>query len=145
MLKLKLHCFGHLMRRAVWLEKTLMLGKTEGRRRGQQRIKMVGWHYWLNGPEFEQAPRVNDGQRSLGCCSPWGHKELDKTGWLNNSKTRFRSTMSLLFYVLHLLMCIVLKPLFHIHVCFCFCYIWWMWNQVTVALSWPETEADLTE
>ena len=44
MLKLKLQCFGHLMRRADSLEKTLMLGKTEGgRRRGQQRIK------WLDG------------------------------------------------------------------------------------------------
>ena len=38
MLKLKLQCFGHLMRTADSLEKTLMLGKTEGRRRGQQRM-----------------------------------------------------------------------------------------------------------
>ena len=44
MLKLKLQYFGHLMRRADSLEKTLMLGKTEGRRRrGQQRMR------WLNG------------------------------------------------------------------------------------------------
>ena len=54
------------------LERTLMLGKTEGRRRGQQRIKMV--NYWLSGPEFEQDPRVDDGQGSLTCCSPWGHR-----------------------------------------------------------------------
>ena len=33
---------------------------------------MVGWHHCLNGHEFEQAPRVGDGQRSLVCCSPWG-------------------------------------------------------------------------
>ena len=36
--------------------------------------EMVGWHHWLNGQEFEQAPWVGDGQRSLGCCSPWGHR-----------------------------------------------------------------------
>ena len=33
---------------------------------------MVGWHHWLNGHEFEQAPGVGDRQRSLLCCSPWG-------------------------------------------------------------------------
>ena len=42
MLKLKLQYFGHLMRRADSLEKTLMLGKTEGRRRGQQRMRWLG-------------------------------------------------------------------------------------------------------
>ena len=35
---------------------------------------MVGWHHWLNGHEFEQAPGVGDGQGSLACCSPWGHR-----------------------------------------------------------------------
>ena len=44
---------------------------------------MAGWHHWLNGHEFEQAPGVADGQGSLLCCSPWGHKELDMTEWLN--------------------------------------------------------------
>ena len=43
----------------------------------------VGWHHWLNGHEFEQAPGVGDGQGSLACCSPWGCKELDKTEQLN--------------------------------------------------------------
>ena len=46
MLKLKLQYFDHLMRRADSLEKTLMLGKIEGRRRrGQQRTRWVGWHH----------------------------------------------------------------------------------------------------
>ena len=46
MLKLKLQYFGHLMRRTDSSEKTLMLGKTEGRRRrGQQRMRQVGWHH----------------------------------------------------------------------------------------------------
>ena len=44
---------------------------------------MIGWHHRLNGHEFEQAPGVGDGQGSLVCCSPWGHKELDMTERLN--------------------------------------------------------------
>ena len=38
---------------------------------------MVGWHHQLNGREFEQTPGDSEGQGSLACCSPWGHKELD--------------------------------------------------------------------
>ena len=54
MLKLKLQYFGYLMRRADSLEKTLMLGKIEGRkRRGPQSDEMVGWHLLFNGHEFE--------------------------------------------------------------------------------------------
>ena len=61
-----------------------MLEKIEGRRRrGQQRIKMVGWHHQCDGHEFEQALGVGDGQRSLAFCSPWGCKELDTTEQLN--------------------------------------------------------------
>ena len=45
--------------------------------------EMVGWHHWLNEHEFEQAPRVGDGQGSLACCSLWGRKESDTTEQLN--------------------------------------------------------------
>ena len=78
-LMLKLQYFGHLMRRADSLEKTLLLGKTEGRRRrGRQRMR------WLDGittlrHESEQTPGETEGQGSLACCGPWGHKELDTT------------------------------------------------------------------
>ena len=69
MLKLKLQYFGHLMRRTDSFEKTLMLGKIEGGRKGgRQEYEMVGWHHRLNGHEFEQAPGVGDGQGSLMCC-----------------------------------------------------------------------------
>ena len=69
MLKLKLQYFGHLMQRTDSLEKTLMLGQIEGRRRrGQQRMR---WMASLDGYEFEQALGVGDGQGSLACCSPW--------------------------------------------------------------------------
>ena len=84
MLKLKPQYFGHLMRRSDSLEKTLMLGKIKGRRkRGRQRMRWLGWHHRLNGHEFEQSPGVGDGQGSLGCCSPWGFKDLDTTEQLN--------------------------------------------------------------
>ena len=48
--------------------------------------EIVGWHHWLNGHEFEQAPGVGDRQGSLACCSPWGFKELDMTEQLNWTK-----------------------------------------------------------
>ena len=54
MLKLKLQYFGHMMRRTDSLEKTLMLGKIEGRRRRGRQDEMVGWHHRLNGHECEQ-------------------------------------------------------------------------------------------
>ena len=48
--------------------------------------KMVGWHHWLNGQEFEQAPGDGKGQGSLTCWSPWGCKESDMTEQQPNSK-----------------------------------------------------------
>ena len=53
--------------------------------KGTTEDEMVGWHHWLNGHEFEQAPGDGEGQGSLVCCSPWGCKESDMTEWLNNS------------------------------------------------------------
>ena len=74
MLKLKLHYFGHLMRRTVSLEKTLLLGKIEGkRRRGQKRMR------WMDGviDQFEQSMEDREEQGSIVCRSPWGPKESD--------------------------------------------------------------------
>ena len=74
---LKLQSFGHLIYRASSLEKTLILGKMEGRRRrGQQRMR------WLDDiidsvHEFEPTLGDSEGQVSLAYCSPWGGKELD--------------------------------------------------------------------
>ena len=80
MLKLKLQYVGHLMQRADSLEKTLMLGKIEGRRRrGRQRIRWLDGITELKGHEFEQTLGDGEGQGSLVCCSPWGHKESDRT------------------------------------------------------------------
>ena len=83
MLKLKLQYVGLLMPRDNSLEKILMLGKIEGRRRrGQQRGR------WLDGiidsmDKFEQTPGDGEGQGGLVCHSPWGSKESDMTERLN--------------------------------------------------------------
>ena len=78
-LKLKLQHFGHLIRRADSLEKMLMLGKIEGRRRrGQQRMRR------LDGIT-DSTPADSEGQGSLACCRSWSRKELDTTEQLNNN------------------------------------------------------------
>ena len=54
-------------------------GKDCGQEKGATEDEMVRWHHQLNGHEFEQAQGDGEGQGSLACCSPWGHKELDTT------------------------------------------------------------------
>ena len=83
MLKLKLQYFGHLMWRTDSLGKTLMLGKTEGRKRRGDR----GWDGWMASPTRWTwawvSLGVGDGQGSMPFCSSWGCKESDTTEWLN--------------------------------------------------------------
>ena len=76
--------------------------------KGTTEDEMVGWHHQLNGHEFEQALRVGDGQGSLACCCPWGHRELDTTEQLKwtgkiivlTRQTFVSKVMSLLFNML---------------------------------------------
>ena len=75
---LKLQYFGHLMRKADSVEKTLLLGKIEGKRRGQQRTR------WLDGItdsgyEPEKTPGDSEVQERLPCCSPWYYKQSNTT------------------------------------------------------------------
>ena len=85
MIKPKLQYFGHLMERADSLEKTLMLGKIEARRRRGQQQRMR----WLDGitnsmdMSLKQTLGDGEGQGRLACCSPWGHKKSDTTERLN--------------------------------------------------------------
>ena len=50
---------------------------------GTTEDEMVGWHHWISGYEFKQAPRVCDEQESLAFCNLRGHKESGMTEWLN--------------------------------------------------------------
>ena len=58
-------------------------GKDWRQEKGITEDEMVGWHHLIGGNEFWAFPGIGSGQGSLACCSPWGHKELDMTEWLN--------------------------------------------------------------
>ena len=79
MLKLQIQNFGHLIQIADLLEKTLMLGKIGQEERGMTEDEMAGWHHQVNGCDFKQTLGDGKGQGSPACCSPWDHKELDRT------------------------------------------------------------------
>ena len=84
MLKLKLQYLGHLMQRADSFEKTLMLGKIEGRRsRGRQRMTWLDDITDSMDMGFGWTPGVGDGQGGLVYCDSWGCKESDMTERLN--------------------------------------------------------------
>ena len=92
---MKLQYFGHLMQRADSLEKTLMLGKIEGRRRrGRQRMRC--FHGIIDSMDMGLSKlwETSEGQGSLACCSPWDRKESDTTERLNNSKEQVASFLT---------------------------------------------------
>ena len=80
MLKLKLQYIGHLMRRTDSFEKTLMLGKIEGRRRrGRQRMRWLDGITDSMGMSLSKLWELVMDPGGLACCSRWGLKELDTT------------------------------------------------------------------
>ena len=107
-LMLKLQYFDHLMERADSLEKTLMLGKTEGkRRRERQRMRWLDGVTDSVGHEFEQASG-GDGewQGSLLCCSPWGQKELDTTERLSNNNIEVQFAHHTIYLLCNVCVCV---------------------------------------
>ena len=74
------------MQRVDSLEKNPDAGKDWGQEeKGTTEDGTVGWHHWLNGHEFEQAPVDGRRQGNLACCCPWGCRESDMTEWLSNN------------------------------------------------------------
>ena len=101
MLNLKLQYFGHLMRRADSLEKTLIFCKTDGRRRGLQRMR------WLDGiidsmDMSEQTPEDSEGRGSLLCCSPWSDRV---------TKQQYPGHRCLPHTCIHVQLCLLLRQL----------------------------------
>ena len=88
-LKLKLQYFGCVMWKLTHWKRPWCWERLKAGGEGTDRGWMVGWHHWLNGREFEQAPGVGDGQGSLVCCSPWDSKESDMTEQLNWTEALF--------------------------------------------------------
>ena len=66
-------------------------------KKGTTEDEMIGWHHWLDGQEFEQAPGVGDGQGGLAWYSPWGHKDWYTTEWPNSTR-HLVSFLILLYY-----------------------------------------------
>ena len=101
MLKLRLQYFGHLMQRTDSLEKTLMLGKIEGRRRrGRQRLR------WLDGITDSMDMSLNKLQEFVmdrNAWHPWGRKEVHTTEKLNNTSLLISEKVPLLFSFLYYL------------------------------------------
>ena len=110
---------GHLMQRTDSLEKTRLIRKDPDarkdwrRERGTTEDEMVGWHHRLNGHEFELTPGDREGQGSLACCSPWGHKQSDMTEQLNWTELRWRKEkLWTLSWVLFFFFSPVIQPKF---------------------------------
>ena len=105
----QLQYFGHVMWTTDSLEKILMLGKIEDRRRrGQQRIRRLDD---LNDSMDMNLRKLweSEGQGSLACCSPWGRKELDMAEQLNNSSYKLGSSAERVFSFVS---------------CLCACFVW---------------------
>ena len=110
MLKLKLQFFGPLMKN--WLiGKDPDAGKDwRQEEKGTTEDEIVGWHHQLNAHEFEQAPRVGDGQGSLACYHSWGCKESDTLRYW----TELSLSLEFIYVLMHFVIIIMLiYTLFH--------------------------------
>ena len=83
---LKLQYFGRPDWKNWLIRKDPDAGKDWRQEKWTTEDKMVVWHHWLDGREFEQIPRDGEGQASLACCGPWGYKKSDWAERLNSNK-----------------------------------------------------------
>ena len=108
MLKLKLQYSGHLMRRTDSLEKTLMLGKIEGRRRrGWQRMRCLDDIINAMDMSLSRLQELVMDREAWTCCSPWGRKESDTSEWLNSSECHWILYLKMVKTVNFVVCCLV--------------------------------------
>jgi len=88
-LMLKLQYFTTWWEELTHWKKPWCWERLKAKEKGTTEDEMVGWHHQLNRHEFEEALGVGDGQGSLECYSPWGHKESDMTNWTELNWTAF--------------------------------------------------------
>ena len=83
--------------------------------KGTTENEMVWWHHWFNGHEFESTLGVGNGQGGLAYCSPWGHKELDMTEWLNWTELNWEliDSVVIVSHTTHLKFTILFDPYKH--------------------------------
>ena len=94
------------------IEKDPDAGKDWGQEeKGVTEDEMFGWHHWLDGHEFEQAPGDGHGQGNLAFCCLWGHKESNTTEWLNWTDRFFSAEAWILRYIDGLLTKVSIKSL----------------------------------
>ena len=102
--------------------------------KGTREDEMVWWYHQLNGHESEQALGVGDGQESLACCSPWGHKESDTAEWLNWTESSFSITIRsskkmCVMYILYIkVICLIMFNFYIMWSVFFFLYPFW-WGE----------------
>jgi len=83
---LKLQYFGHWLKEITRWKRPWCWERLREGGEGATEDEIVGWHHRLNWREFNQTLEETEGQKSLVCYSPWGHKELDTAERLNNTK-----------------------------------------------------------
>ena len=81
--------------------------------KGTTEDEMAGWHYQLDGHEFEWTLGVGDGQGGLACCDSWGHKQSDMTEWVNG--THWTELSSSIFNVLRILNSVLYMSSINLH------------------------------
>ena len=127
MLKLKLQYFGHLTQITDSLEKTLMLGEIEGRRRrGWQRMR------WLECITDQMNVNLSKLQGIMACCSPWVCKESDMTEWLNWTELNWIRVERVQTFAFHLILEEKYSVFYH-----------WVWCGIFVDASFQVKEVSL--
>ena len=121
-LTLKLQYFDHLMQRADSLGDPEAGKDWRQEQKGTTEDEMVGWHHRLDGHEFEQASGVGDGQGSLACCNPWGHKESGTTlsDWTVTEWLNCNSGSKMVFWK------VMVERTWETHTCFKVCWESWI-------------------